>query len=87
MGAFTQFEVLVATRGCYQDGGCLFFELRAEGRLVRVSEEAPVVSACVFQRIKVVATVGRRWVLDPNVGLYHREWRLWVYNLRPLACL
>ena len=87
MGAFTQLEVLVAARGCYQDGSCLFFELGSEGRLLQVSEEALVVLACVFQRIRVVAIVGRRWVVDPDPGLFDREWRLWAYGARPLACL
>ena len=87
MGAFTQLEVLVAARGCCQDGRCLFFELGAEGRLLRVSEEAPLVSACIFQRIRVIAAVGRRWVVDPDPELFGREWRLWAYGARPLARL
>ena len=87
MGAFTQLEVLVAARASCQDGSCLFFEIGTEGRLVRLSEEAPLVSSCVFQRIKVVAAVGRRWVVDPDPGLVDREWRLWAYSARPLARL
>ena len=46
-----------------------------------------MVSACIFQRIRVVAAVRRRWVEDPDLGLYHREWRLWAYGARPLACV
>ena len=43
MGAFTQFEVLVAARACSDSGSCLFFEVQATGRLVRVEEEEDLI--------------------------------------------
>ena len=51
MGAFTQLEVLVAARGCCQDGNYLYFEIEAKGKLVRVPEEAPLVSTLVSFKV------------------------------------
>ena len=43
MAAFTQFEVLVTARACSDSGSCLFFEVQAAGRLVKVEEEAGLI--------------------------------------------
>ena len=87
MGAFTQLEVLVAARVGTEDGSCLFFEVQAEGRLARVEGEAGLVRECVFQRIRVVATVGRRWLIDPDPQQFTEAWRIWAFGARPLARL
>ena len=66
MGAFTQVEVMVAIRPCTNSEQCLFFEVKSEGRLIRVSEEASTDRKCAFQRIRVVAAAGRKWMIDPD---------------------
>lgn len=87
MGAFTQLEVLIALRACSKDGRCLFFEVESEGRLLRVEEESPLVAACTFQRVRVVAVASRRWLFDSDPSSISDEWRLWAYGARPMARL
>lgn len=69
MGAFTRLEILITVRGCAEDGRCIFFEVQAEGHLVRVEEESPLVSSCLFQRVRIVAAASRRWHVDPDSQL------------------
>ncbi|MCO5594196.1 hypothetical protein L7F22_048220 [Adiantum nelumboides] len=87
MGAFTRLEVLIAARACTDSGRCLFFEVQAEGRLVRTESESPLVAECIFQRIRVVATATRKWLIDPAPAEIDDDWRLWAYGARPLSRL
>ena len=75
------------TRACTKGGRCLFFEVQAEGRLARVEEEAGLVRECVFQRIRVVAMVGRRWLIDLDPKQFTGKWRIWAVGDRPLVRL
>ena len=46
-----------------------------------------MIQGCTFQRIRVVVSTGRRWWIDPDLALFARDWRIWVYGARPLARL
>ncbi|MCO5560158.1 hypothetical protein L7F22_013765 [Adiantum nelumboides] len=87
LGAFTHLEVLIAIRAHTQEGRCIFFEVQDAGRLIRVEEESHLVSACVLQRVRIVAAASRRWHIDPDPTEIDADWRLWVYGARPLARL
>ena len=65
----------------------LFFEIGDAGRLIRVDEELEIISACIFQRIRVVGFRDRVWHIDPNPREIQidREWCLWAWEVQPLA--
>ena len=88
MGAFTRTEVLIGVRGCSRIT-MLFFEVEVAGRLRRVQEEAAIIGGCTFQRIRVVGARDRRWQVDPDPDGFSQagDWRLWAWDLRPLARL
>ncbi|MCO5552118.1 hypothetical protein L7F22_005628 [Adiantum nelumboides] len=81
LGAFTHLEVLIAVRAHTQEGRCIFFEVQDAGRLIRVEEESHLVSACVLQRMRIVAAASRRWHIDPDPTEIDADWRLWGNNL------
>ena len=85
MGAFTQIEILIAVKARTEQGASLFFEVHSEGRLRRVMEESPLVAACTFQRVRVVAAASRKWLIDPDPADLSDDWRLWAYGAQPVA--
>ena len=89
MGAFAGHEVLIAVRGTSEAIGCLCFDVAEDGRLRRVTAEGEVVAQCCFQRIQIIGSLGRQWMIDPDPAAIEGEsgWRLWVWGRRPLARL
>ena len=89
MGAFTRHEVLIAVRGTLEVMGCLCFDVAEDGRIWRVIAEVEIVTQCCFQRIRIIGSLGRQWLIDPDPAAIEGEpgWRLWVWGRRPIAKL
>ena len=86
MGAFTPARILIGVRGCSEQV-TLLFEVEEGGRLARIQVESPLVTGCVFQRVRIVEALGRHWHVDPSPDAIASglEWRLWAWQARPLA--
>ena len=74
-------------RAYIEDESCLFFEVQAKGRLAGPEVEADLVCECIFQWIRVVTAVGRRWLIDLDPEQLTGVWRIWAFGARPLARL
>ena len=90
MGVFTRHEVLIVVRGTLEAIGCLRFDVAEDGRLRRVTAEAEIVThSCFHHRIRIIGSLGKQWLIDPDPAAIDGEprWRLWVWGRRPLTRL